>query len=122
MYRLTVSLLAFFGALTLPHGSGRADPTSTKPAARAESVAPESNGEAPPKRDEKGRESGEAAAGTSKKASDPDGSGKAGTANKKGGAASVKNPASSTSKGMVGPKGAAAWTRGQPGVVKLVRG
>jgi uncharacterized protein YcbK (DUF882 family) len=45
----------------------------------------------------------------SKKSSDPDAKGKS-------------KPAGATKKGPAAPKGAPAWTRGQPGVVKLVRG
>ncbi|HMI86558.1 MAG TPA: DUF882 domain-containing protein [Polyangiaceae bacterium] len=96
----TVSLLAFLGALTVPHGIGRADPVNpdrtaktpaeSDPLRKAEALRPASKKTAElPKKPE-------------------------GDAKKPAGSSAAKGPAAS--------KIAPAWTRAQPGVVKLVRG
>jgi uncharacterized protein YcbK (DUF882 family) len=62
MHRLTVSQLAFIGAIVLVRGDGRADPQSAKPAARSENVAATADTEAPAKRDKNlAKEGGDAA-------------------------------------------------------------
>jgi uncharacterized protein YcbK (DUF882 family) len=149
MHRFTASLLAFLGALTLPHRDGRADPsvgppnpTQEKPAAAKEAT------EAPAKRAGNPGQSAkidEAPGGTSKKSADSDPSKKgeeAGSVGKKtvagepskktdtNGVSSrkategdaKKTSGSSSEKSPAKGKGVAAWTKGQPGVVKLVRG
>ncbi len=107
MHRFMVSMLALSGAFFLPHGSGHADP-------RAES-APAKREQEPPKeaKSKEIKEAGEAAAkqGGSRKTA----------------LADPKKPASPAGKETSGPAGkgtksAPAWTRAQPGVVKLVRG
>jgi uncharacterized protein YcbK (DUF882 family) len=95
MHRFTVSMLALSGALFLPHGSGHADPRAeSAPAKGAKSKEINEAGEAPAKQ------------GGAKKAAPAD----------------SKKTASPAGKGTAGSKSAPAWTRAQPGVVKLVRG
>jgi len=102
MHRFTVSLLAFLGAFTLPPRDGRADLRDT---------------DANPKK------SGPIEI-NSGKSTDKDPSEKTGANSRKPTDKEGKKPAVSTAggKAAAGPKGAPAWTRGQPGVVKLVRG
>jgi uncharacterized protein YcbK (DUF882 family) len=135
MHRFTVSLWACLGALTLPHREGHADARS--PAVRVESVAANDESGASVKQDDQGATKESRV--PLKKASDPDANGKreakkidaAPSEAKKLGAPEssakkvdgTKKPASGpTGKGAATGKGSPAWTRGQPGVVKLVRG
>ena len=147
MHRVTVSMLALFGALTLPHGSGRADPRVENAPAKAEKASASSETEAPAKRDGKAAARAEndpapKKVGNSdtpaKKSTDPAPLAKAnagGTVSQKTALADPKKPsgpasssshagkgASPAGKSGANVKGAPAWTRGQPGVVKLVRG
>ena len=100
MHRFTVSLVACLWALTLPHGEGRADPRGKK------------DGMAP---------------GNAKTAGEPNGKKTEGIGPGGGrtadGVGSSKKPASSTSgPGAATGKGRPPSSRGQPGIVKLVRG
>jgi len=129
MHRFTVPLLAFLGALFLPHRQGRAEPQAVKQPARVESVAPKGESETPSQQGGKVAVKAEKEPG-SKKASDPDANGKraadgpAATPKRSAdGDGRAKKPASgATPKGAGTAKAPPAWTRGQPGVVKLVRG
>jgi uncharacterized protein YcbK (DUF882 family) len=150
MHRFMVSLLACLGALTLPHRNGRAEPPAVKTPARTESVAAKDDSEPPSKpgqavqaegkdalkkasdpdangKSEAGPKKTDMAPGVARKspAGEPNATkGAAAGSNKSAEAdARAQKPASSTTaKGSVQPKSAPAWTRGQPGVVKLVRG
>jgi uncharacterized protein YcbK (DUF882 family) len=128
MHRFTVSLWACLGVLTLPHRNGRTDARSA--ATRVESVAAKDESEAPAKQDAQGATKGESDV-TVKKASDPDANGKRAGKKVEGegrvkavhAADVTKKPASgATGKGAAAGKGSPSWTRGQAGVVKLVRG
>ncbi|HMJ53488.1 MAG TPA: DUF882 domain-containing protein [Polyangiaceae bacterium] len=98
MHRFTASLLAFLGALTLPPRDGHADPPAGGAAAKTERAVAPAKGEAAAKREAKG------------------------PAKTEGDDHSKKPARGATGKAAAGPKRAPAWTRGQPGVVKLVRG
>jgi uncharacterized protein YcbK (DUF882 family) len=116
MHRFTAPLLAFLGALTLPHRDGRADPSGGEQKATAEEPNTANRGasETAARPPTKSRKSGDdeppskksTDANIAKKSEAPAGGPKKGP--------SEKSPA----KGKTAP----AWTKGQPGVVKLVRG
>jgi len=114
MHRFTASLLAFLGALSLPRGDGRADPSAGSPSATAEEPKNDGSGKKTGGPAPKSRKSGDNEP-PSKKSADADiakkGEAPASGPKKR---ASEKSPA----KGKTAP----AWTKGQPGVVKLVRG
>ena len=107
MHRFTVSLWACLGALTVPHRDGHTEPREPSSPARVERVA------AAPTAPRK------SAAGESNAKKETDGSAKK-SANADGRAQKPTN--STTAKGGAQAKAAPPWTRGQPGVVKLVRG
>ena len=118
MHRFSVLLPAFLGSLAVLHGTGRAEPRATP--ARTESVAPKSA--APKKTKETEKPSRSAAskidAGASRRRPRS-------LSNVPGDGASAREPGQWAPDGKKGPGHAAkapAWTRGQPGVVKLVRG
>ena len=113
MHRFSVSLWACLGALTVPH-RGHSEARGPSSPARVESVAAKAESDAPPKLGSKGAVKTEGETGL-KKASDPDAKPSAKTNDRE------KKPASATVK-RVGTAKSPAWTRGQPGVVRLVRG
>jgi uncharacterized protein YcbK (DUF882 family) len=130
MHRFTLSLLALLGALT-PHGNGRADPRARSAPARAESVsAKPENVQAKEESDPPATRDGKVAAivsndSISKKPANAETAGKRSadpTPSKKTSQPDGKKATGPDGKGAAGAKGSPAWTRVQPGVVKLVRG
>jgi uncharacterized protein YcbK (DUF882 family) len=150
MHRFTASLLAFLGALSVPHRDGRAEPSSAASATVDEKApTPKEAAAAPAKRatnlgkpakneetaadsvakkagesDSSKKADGAALVGKKTAASEPskktDGSG--GGSKKPAEGDAKKASALPSEKGSAKGKAAPAWTKGQPGVVKLVRG
>jgi uncharacterized protein YcbK (DUF882 family) len=119
MYRVAVSLLAFLGAVTLSQREGRADPPATRPAAKSDNAAAKDESEAPLKKKDAPTSRPKGADGdtNSQKAA-----GAGANSKKSGDGDGKKTAASSAEKSPSKVKAAPAWTKGQPGVVKLVRG
>jgi len=124
MHRFTLLLLPFLGALTLPFGTGRAEPRTGTPV-----TGQNPNNPARHSRSDVGSTRAESVAGGAKKSPVGETSPKAAAvageahASSPGDAPSGKKTARSTpSPSGSRAKAAPAWTRGQPGVVKLVRG
>jgi len=107
MHRFTVSLLAFLGALNIPHGNGRAEPRATHLAAVEANAKKAGKTGTTAQKSPSLDASKEAPSGSSPKEPRRD----------------AKRPGDAAGKATAGgSRNAAAWTKARPGVVKLVRG
>jgi uncharacterized protein YcbK (DUF882 family) len=135
MHRVAAPLLAFLGALTLPHRDGRADPSVGAPSATAEEPktskhaaseipAKQAGNLAPAENDETGKKPAGPPTKPRKSADNEPPSKKSPPSNivKKSEAPASGPPKGASEKSPAKGKTAPAWTKGQPGVVKLVRG